>query len=76
MFRVNQVVELKEEFKTPTCKKGVCLRTFRNYAAYKILSIKNVNCVAFNMGTLMVQTLRMEHLTSPTWNDKYNRKNK
>jgi hypothetical protein len=62
MFKVGQVVELKKEFKTPRCKKGVCSRTGRDFAAYKILSIKKVNCEAFNMGTLMVQTLRMEHL--------------
>tara|TARA_B110000211_G_C14018927_1_gene526697 strand:- start:1004 stop:1387 length:384 start_codon:yes stop_codon:yes gene_type:complete len=62
MLKVGQVVELKKEFKTPTCKKGVCSKTGRDFAAYKILSIKKVNCVAFNMGTLMVQILRMEHL--------------
>jgi hypothetical protein len=62
MFKVGQVVELKRGFKTPTCKKGVCSRTGRDYAAYKILSIKRVNCVAFNMGTLMIQTLRMSQL--------------
>jgi hypothetical protein len=61
MFKVGQVVELKRGFKTPTCKKGVCSGTGRNYAEYKILSCKKVNCVAFNMGTLMVQTLRMEN---------------
>ena len=67
MLKVGQVVELKKEFKTPVCNKGVCSRTGRDYAAYKILSIKKVNCVAFNMGTLRVQTLRMEHLVGRTF---------
>ena len=62
MLKVGQVVELKKEFKTPVCKKDVCSKTGRDFAAYKILSIHRVNCVAFNMGTLRVQTLRMEHL--------------
>ena len=34
MFKVGQVVELKRGFKTPTCKKGVCSGTGRNYAEY------------------------------------------
>ena len=64
MFKVGQVVELKKEFKTPVCNKGVCSRTGRDYAAYKIRSIKRVNCEALNMGTLMIKTLRMSQLAS------------
>jgi len=62
MLKVNQVVELKDEFKTPLCKKGVCFRTGRDYSKYKVVAIKKVNCIAFNLGTLVTQTLRIENL--------------
>jgi hypothetical protein len=62
MLKVGQVVELKDEFKTPRCKKGICFRTGRDYSKYKVVAIKKVNCIAFNLGTLVTQTLRIENL--------------
>ena len=53
MLKVNQVVELKDEFKTPRCRKGIDFRTGRDYSKYKVIAIKKVNCIAYNLGTFV-----------------------
>jgi len=62
MLKVGQVVELKDEFKTPVCKKGLCYSNGRDYSKYKVIIVKKVNCIAFNLGTFMNETLRIENL--------------
>jgi hypothetical protein len=62
MIEVSQIVELKDEFKTPRCKKGLCFRTGRDYSKYKVIAVKRVNCIAFNLGTLATTTLRIANL--------------
>jgi len=63
MFKVGQVVELKKEFKTPVCNKGLC-PVNGDYGAYTITKVNRVNCEALNMGTFMIKTLRMSQLAS------------
>jgi|TARA_R110002096_G_scaffold63990_4_gene156443 hypothetical protein len=62
MLKVGQVVELKDEFKTPRCRKGIDFRTGRDYSKYKVITIKKVNCIAYNLGTFVNVTLRIENL--------------
>jgi|TARA_R110000851_G_scaffold174971_1_gene321211 hypothetical protein len=56
MIKVNQIVKLKEEFKTPRCKKG------GNFDAYKVIKVNRVNVRAFNLGTYINHTLRIDQL--------------
>ena len=60
-FRVGQVVRLKEEFKTPRCKKGLC-PVNGDYGAYTITKIKRVNASAYNMGTFTPCILRLSEI--------------
>ena len=62
MIEVNQIVELKERFKTPLCLKGYCFGTGRDYSKYKVIAVNRVNCIALNLGTLITSTLRIENL--------------
>ena len=62
MIKVNQIVKLKEEFKTPRCKKGVCPGTGRNFDAYKVIKVNRVNVIAFNLGTFINCELRIDQL--------------
>ena len=56
MIKVNQIVKLKEEFKTPRCKKG------GNFDAYKVIKVNRVNVIAFNLGTFINCELRIDQL--------------
>ena len=40
---MNQIVELKERFKTPLCLKGYCFGTGRDYSKYKVTKVNRVN---------------------------------
>lgn len=62
MIKVGQIVELEERHKTPLCLKGLCFGTGRDYSKYKVIAVKKVNCIAFNLGTLATTTLRIENL--------------
>jgi hypothetical protein len=55
-LKINQIVELKEEFKTPRCNKG------GNFAHYRVVKIHRMNCVAINLGTLVECQLRIAKL--------------
>ena len=59
---MNQIVELKERFKTPLCLKGYCFGTGRDYSKYKVTKVNRVNVRAFNLGTLTNHTLRIDQL--------------
>ena len=58
MVAVNQIVRLKEEFKTPRCKRG------GDFDSYKVKKVNRVNVIALNLGTFTNVTLRINQLES------------
>ena len=55
-LKVNQLVKLKPEHRTPRCEKG------GEWEVYRVVKIHRMNCVAVNLGTRIDNKLRIENL--------------
>ncbi len=55
-LKVNQLVKLKPEHRTPRCRKG------GSFEVYRVEKIHRMNCRAINLGTLISHSLRIENL--------------
>jgi hypothetical protein len=55
-LKVNQLVKLKPEHRTPRCEKG------GEWEVYRVVKIHRMNVIAFNCGYRFVYKLRIENL--------------
>jgi len=55
-LKVNQLVKLKPEHRTPRCRKG------GSFEVYRVVKIHRMNCIAVNLGTQIDNKLRIENL--------------
>jgi len=55
-LKINQLVKLKTEHRTPRCEKG------GEWEVYRVENIHRMNCRDINLGTLISHSLRIENL--------------
>ena len=55
-IKLDQIVEFKDEFKGPRDLKG------GGFAKYKVFKVNRVTVLAYNMGTFINHTLRINNL--------------